>query len=120
MAIAVTVLPALALAGCGMVSPPPPTPQPFTALYVVTAGPYPLYAEYGDWFADRATGLPFAEADAQTMSARRVELARDPTSVPDGPWLHSDCIFDVQRTTPDEQDTSYRLGVWPCGCGATS
>jgi hypothetical protein len=85
-----SALPALALAGCSTLSQPPPVlPEPYTALYLVKAGPYPLYAE--------------------ARRAAQLQARADPA---DGPWLHSGCIFDVQRTRPDQQDASY---VWAYG-----
>jgi hypothetical protein len=55
---------ALALAACSA-----PTKEPYTALYRVNAGPYPLY-----------------------------EQVQDRISPVDGPRLHTGCIFDVQHT----------------------
>jgi hypothetical protein len=74
----------LALAGCGTLGQPSPGPsEPFTALYVVKVGPSPLF-----------------------------EQIQDRTSPADRPWLHSGCLFDVQRTLPDPQAASY---VWAYG-----
>jgi hypothetical protein len=85
-----SALPALALAGCSTLSQPPPVlPEPYTALYLVKAGPYPLYAE--------------------ARRAPQLQARADPA---DGPWLHSGCIFDVQRTSPDQQEASY---LWAYG-----
>ena len=79
-----SALPVLALAGCSTIGQPPASPsEPFTALYVVKVGPSPLY-----------------------------EQIQDRTSPADRPWLHSGCIFDVQRTLPDPQAAS---DVWAYG-----
>jgi hypothetical protein len=79
-----STLPALALAGCSTLGQPaPPAPEPFTALYLVKAGPYPLY-----------------------------EQVQDHISPVDGPRLHTGCIFDVQRTSPDQQDAT---NIWGYG-----
>ena len=79
-----SALPVLAMAGCSLVAQPTaPAAEPFTALYVVKTGPYPLYQQ-----------------------------TQDRISPANGPWLHSGCIFDVQRTSPDQQDASY---VWGYG-----
>jgi hypothetical protein len=108
-----SAVPVLVLAGCSIGQPPPPpTPEPFTALYLVKNGPYPLYAVDGEWLANRVGGLPLAQADDLTMRARRVAQVQNRISPTDEPWLHSGCIFDVQRTRPDQQDASY---VWAYG-----
>ena len=79
-----SALPVLALAGCNTIGQPlPQTPEPFTALYLVKAGPYPLY-----------------------------EQVEDHIGPADGPMLHSGCIFDVQTTSPDQQETSH---LWAYG-----
>ena len=101
------------LAGCSVVSQPPaPTPESFTALYLVTAGPYPLYEDYGAWSANRVSGLPLAQADDRIIAARRVALVQDRIRPDDGIWLHSGCIFDVQGTSPDDVEADY---VWAYG-----
>jgi hypothetical protein len=111
--LVMSALPALAVAGCSVLSQPAlPTREPFTALYRVKAGPYPLYEEEGEWLANRVRGLPLDQADELTMTARRVAQVQDRISPADGLWLHSGCIFDVQRTSPDPQEASY---VWAYG-----
>ncbi len=96
----------LAILACGAPQPPP-------RLYVVKSGPYPLYEHNGDWLATRLSGLPLAEIEERIIREARMTQAQNrATSTTDGPWLHSGCIFDVQRTAPDAQDGSY---VWAYG-----
>ena len=103
----------LALAACSVIgAPPPPTPEAFTALYQVRTGPYPLYEEFGDWLADRVGGMSPSQAEDATMTARRVAEVQNRTSPDDGLWLRAGCLFDVQATSPDQQDPSY---VWAYG-----
>lgn len=108
------MLPVLALAGCSSVVsvPPQPMPEPFTALYVVRTGPYPLYENYGDWLANRPIGQTLSQIDELTMAARRVAMAQNRIGSFDGAWLHGGCIFDVEGTRPDEQETAY---LWAFG-----
>ncbi|HLZ27579.1 MAG TPA: hypothetical protein VKV73_09690 [Chloroflexota bacterium] len=73
----------LAVVGCRAPGQPPTTTEQFTALYRVTAGPFPLYSQI-----------------------------QDRTSPAHEPLLHTGCIFDVQRTSPDQRDASY---VWGYG-----
>ena len=111
--VLISALPALALAACSSMSAPlPPTPEPFTALYLVRNGPYPLYENYGDWLANRVGGLSLSQTDDLTMVTRRVAQVQNRVNPADGPWLHTGCIFDVERTIPDQQDTSY---LWAYG-----
>jgi hypothetical protein len=73
---------ALVLAACSPpAQPPAPTPEPFTALHVVRSGPYPLYEKYGEWLDTPVSSQALAQ-------------------------LHSGCLFDVQSTSPDQQDPS--------------
>jgi hypothetical protein len=109
----VSALPALAIAACSTVSQPlPPTPEPFTALYSVRTGPYPLYENDGEWLANRVGGLSLSQTDELTMTARRVAQVQDRIDPADGTWLHSGCIFDVLRTSPDQQEGNY---LWAYG-----
>lgn len=65
-----TALLTLALVGCTTFGQPPAAvPEPYTALYRVNAGPYPLY-----------------------------EQVQDGLRPVDEPRLHAGCLFDVQRT----------------------
>ncbi len=109
----ISVLPALASVACSTVRAPlTATPEPFTALYSVRNGPYPLYENDGEWLAKRIGGLSLAQADERIMKARRVAEVQDRIDSADGTWLHSGCIFDVLRTSTDQQDGSY---VWAYG-----
>jgi hypothetical protein len=89
-----------------------PAPEAFTALYVVNNGPYPLYANFGDWAANRPPGLPPGEADKQTIEAGRIARAQRRIASDARAWLLKGCIFDVQTTSADQQDASY---VWAYG-----
>ncbi|HEY3060488.1 MAG TPA: hypothetical protein VGL99_16135 [Chloroflexota bacterium] len=101
------VLAAFGLAGCGAPSQAQ-RPGALTNLYVVKSGPYPLYTRDGEWLASRLTGLPLAEIDQHIISEAQVAQAQNRASRSDaGPWLHSGCIFDVQRMAPDAQDGDY-------------
>jgi hypothetical protein len=85
-----------------------PTPEPYTALYVATNGPHPLYETYGEWLTGRPPGAPAAQSESLTIAAARVARAQNRFDPDDGAWLLAGCIFDVQSTTPDEQDTTYQ------------
>jgi len=108
----VGIVAALLVAACGTSPPPPPTPEPFVALHVVRVGPFPLYEKYGAWLGSRARGLPLAQADDQTIAAIRIALAQNRSTPPDGLWLHSGCIFNVQSTRADQEEASY---LWAYG-----
>jgi hypothetical protein len=82
------------------------------SLSVVTTGPYPLYQREGEWLATRLSGLPLAEIDDRIISEARLAQAQRKESASDGPWLHLGCLFEIQRQSPDEQDTQY---VWAYG-----
>jgi hypothetical protein len=98
----------IGLAACAAVGPSAPTPQTNTALYTVTNGPHPLYAAYGEWLAARAPGATAAQAEARTIAAGRIARAQNRFDPNDGAWLLKGCLFDVQSTGPDEQDTTYQ------------
>src|SRR5262245_56333657 len=70
------VLGNLAVAACALGQPAVPTPEVFTALYVVRDGPYPLYADDGDWLPTRAAGLLATDARRQTIDAARSARAQ--------------------------------------------
>jgi len=55
---------------------------------------------------------PLDQADEAVMASARVVRVQNRGTSFDGPWLHNGCIFDVQRTSPDQQDSSY---VWAYG-----
>jgi hypothetical protein len=102
----------LALAACTPGQPALPTPEPFTALYLVTNGPYPLYATDGEWLAARAPGMPATQAEQITIEAERIARARNHFDPRDGAWLLRGCLFDVQGTGPDPREASY---LWAHG-----
>jgi hypothetical protein len=102
----------LLLAACSPSPPPQPAPEPFVALHVVRVGPYPLYEKFGAWIGSRARGLPLAQADDQTIAAIRTALVQNRSNPPEGLWLYSGCIFDVQSTRADQEDGSY---LWAYG-----
>lgn len=102
----------LALAACTVSRPALPTPEPFTALHVVKTGPYPLYERYGEWLANRPSGVALAEADDRTMEASRRAQVQNRSLPAEGAWLHSGCIFDVEGTTADQQESGY---LWAYG-----
>jgi len=102
----------LVLAACSAPRPVGPTPEAFTALHVVRNGPYPLYAFYGEWLADRAAGVPLSVAEKQTIDNGRVVRAQHRVAPDEGPWLLRGCIFDVRTTSHDQEDASY---LWAYG-----
>ena len=102
----------IGLVACTVGQPATPPPEVFTALYVVNNGPYPLYANFGDWAAARPPRLPLSEADKQTIEAGRIARAQHHVGTDAGPWLLKGCIFDVLTTSADQRDTSY---VWAYG-----
>jgi hypothetical protein len=97
----------LGLAGCSVGPPVTPTSEPYSALYVATNGPHPVYPTYGEWLATRAPGEKAAESESLTIAAGRIARAQNRFDPDDGAWLLAGCIFDVQSTSPDEQDTTY-------------
>jgi hypothetical protein len=106
------VLGSLVVAACALGQPVVPTPEVFTALYVVRDGPYPLYADDGDWLATRAAGLLATDAQRQTIDAARIARAQHRVRPEDGPSLLTGCIFDVHSTTPDQREPNY---LWAFG-----
>jgi len=100
------------LVACTLGQPVTPTPEAFTALYVVNNGPYPLYARFGDWAAARPQGLSLSEADKQTIESGRIARAQHRIGSDAGAWLLKGCLFDVKTTSADQQDASY---VWVFG-----
>ncbi len=104
----------LGIPACITAQPAVPTPEPYTKLYLVSNGPYPLYGTYGEWVAARARapGVPNAQVERQTIDAARIARAQSRFDPQSEAWLLKGCIFDVQSTRPDEQDTAY---VWAYG-----
>jgi hypothetical protein len=102
----------LALAGCGTAPPAAPTREAYTALHLVTNGPYPLYASYGEWLTTRRQGVTLVETEKLTIDAARVARAQHRLRPNDGPALFKGCIFDVESTQADQQEVSY---VWAFG-----
>jgi hypothetical protein len=107
-----SALASMGLVACSAGRPVTPTPEAFTALYVVNNGPYPLYATFGEWAAARPPGLSLSEADKQIIEAGRIARAQHRIGSDDGAWLLKGCIFDVQTTSADQQDPTY---VWAYG-----
>jgi hypothetical protein len=107
-----SALVSIGLAACTTAQPAVPTPEPFTKLYLVTNGPHPLYATYGDWLSSRPPGTATIQAEHRTIEAGRVARAERRFDPHDTAWLLTGCIFDVQSTSPDEQDTAY---MWAYG-----
>jgi hypothetical protein len=108
----VLVVALIILAGCTPSAPRAPTPVAFTALYVVKNGPYPLFAQDGDWLATRAPGVSVKQTEEETIEHGLIVRALNKLSPDDGPWLLKGCIFDVQQTSSDAQDASY---TWAYG-----
>jgi len=98
---------AFAVVSCTAAPPAAPTSQPYTALYVVTNGPHPVYATYDEWLASRAPGATAAQSESLTITAARILRAQNRFEPDDVGWLLVGCIFDVQSTSADKQDTSY-------------
>src|SRR5215471_15702716 len=98
----------LGLVGCSVGQPVTPTPQPYTALYVATNGPYPVYATYGEWLAARRPGVTAEQSESLTISAGRLSRTQNRFDPGDGTWLLAGCLFNVQSTSPDEQDATYQ------------
>jgi hypothetical protein len=67
-----------------------------------------VYAAYGEWLAARGPGEAATQAEANTIVAGRIARAQSRFEPDDGAWLLRGCIFDVQSTSPDDQDTTYR------------
>jgi hypothetical protein len=105
-------LTSVGLVACTIGQPVTPTPEALSALYVVNDGPYPLYANSGEWAAARPRGVPLGEADKQTIEAGRIARAQRRIGTDDRAWLLKGCIFDVQTTSADQQDPRY---VWAYG-----
>lgn len=105
-------LASVAVVACSVPGQAVPTPEAFTALYVVTNGPHPLYASDGEWLRARSPGQPPGQAEIHTIDVARIARAQNRVSDSDGTWLLKDCIFDVFATTPDQQDATY---LWAHG-----
>src|SRR5438105_12507627 len=105
-------LASLVVAACGTPQPVEPTPEAFTALHVVNNGPFPLYAAYADRVATRPAGVPLNVVEKQTIDSGRIARAQNRVRIDDDAWLLKGCIFDVESTAPDQQETSY---VWAYG-----
>lgn len=76
-------------------------------VYMVTNGPHPVYATYGEWLAARGPGTPAAQAESATIDAARIARVQQHFDPGDGAWMLAGCTFDVQSTTPDEWDATY-------------
>src|SRR3954454_6405481 len=87
----------LALAACSPGQPPLPTPEPFTALYLATNGPYPLYATEGEWLAARPPGTPAMQPEQLTIEAERIARAANHFDPQNRAMLLRGCLFDVQE-----------------------